>query len=110
MTTSARITRLVKAAIPKGKPFRVIWEPTGIGSWRILRVVTPAWRSLPRSERMLRLREAVEPGLTARERAQVFRFSVLTAAELKRLEAMLPAGPLSASRRARANGHHKAAG
>jgi len=108
MTTTARIQRLVKGAIPKGKPFRVMWEPTGIGRWRILRVVTPAWKSLPRSERILKVQQAVEPGLTARERAQVFRFSVLTAAEFKRLEAALPPGHLSASRRARANGRHRA--
>jgi hypothetical protein len=109
MTATARIHRLVRAAIPKGKPFRVIWEPIGIGRWRILRVVTPAWKSLSRSERILKVQQAVEPGLTARERAQVFRFSVLTAAELKRLEAALPAELHSASRSARANGRHKAA-
>jgi hypothetical protein len=109
MTATARIHRLVKAAIPKGKPFRVMWEPTGIGKWGILRVVTPAWKSLPRSDRMLKIRQAVEPGLTARERAQVFRFSVLTAAELRRLEAALPVKCGSCSRRARANGRHKAA-
>jgi hypothetical protein len=107
MTTSARIQGLVKGAIPKGKPFRIMWEPTGIGRWRILRVVTPAWKSLPRSERILKVQNAVEPGLTARERAQVFRFSVLTAAEFKRLEAALPPRHLSASRRARANGRHQ---
>ena len=84
--------------IPKGKPFRVMWEPTGIGRWRILRVVTPAWKSL-RSGRILKVQRAVEPRLTARERAQVFRFSVLTAAEFKHLEAALPPGHPSASRR-----------
>lgn|ERR1035437_6272846 len=109
MTATARIHRLVRAAIPKGKPFRVIWEPTGIGKWRILRVVTPAWKSLPRFERIHKISQAVEPGLTARERAQLFRFSVLTAAELRRLEAALPAEHFPASRRARANGRHKAA-
>jgi hypothetical protein len=109
MTATARIHRLVRAAIPKGKPFRVMWEPTGLGKWRILRVVTPAWKSLPRSERMLKIRQAVEPSLTSRERAQVFRFSVLTPAELKRLEAALPTEHFSASGRARANGRHKAA-
>ena len=109
MTATARIHRLVGAAIPKGKPFRVLWQPTGIGKWRILRVVTPAWKSLPRSERIHKIQQAVEPGLTARESAQVFRFSVLTPAELRRLEAALPPEHLSAPRRARANGRPKAA-
>jgi hypothetical protein len=84
------------------------WEPTGIGRWGILRVVTPARKSLPRSERILKVQQAVEPDLTARERAQVFRFSVLTAAEFKHLEAALPPCHPSASRRARANGRHQA--
>jgi len=109
MIATARIHRLVRAAIPKGKPFRVIWEPTGIGKWRILRVVTPAWKSLPRSDRIHKLQQAIEPGLTALERAQIFRFSVLTAAELRRLEAVLPPARLSSSRRVRANGRHEAA-
>src|SRR5438874_8486253 len=65
MRTTARIKKFVEAALPKGKPFRVVWEPTGIGQWRILRVVTPAWKSLPRFERIHKLQQAVEPNLTA---------------------------------------------
>src|SRR5438874_5599082 len=108
MKTSARINQLVKTAIPKGKPFRVIWEPTGIGKWRILRVVTPAWKSLPRFERIHRMQQAVEPHLSARERAQIFRFSVLTPGEFKRLAAMLPPRQLLTSRRSYSNGRSKA--
>src|SRR6267143_1044335 len=108
MTTRARIKNLVKAAIPKGKPFRVIWEPTGIGEWRILRLVTPAWKSLSRFERIHKLQQAVEPQLTAQERAHIFRFSVLTPAELKRLEQMLPAQDRRATRRSNSNSHDKA--
>src|SRR6266480_8093936 len=106
MTSRARIKKLVKAAIPKGKPFRVVWEPTGIGQWRILRVVTPAWKSLPRFERIHKLQQAVEPNLTARERAHIFRFSVLTSAELRRLEQMLRIGPSPVPRRGSRNGRH----
>lgn len=101
MTTTARINKLVKAAIPKGQPFRVLWEPAGIGKWRILRVITPAWKSLPRFERIHRLQQAVEPNLSAQERAQILRFSVLTPTELRRLEQMRPSRS--------ANGHHEAA-
>src|SRR5689334_19513304 len=109
MTTTARVNRLVKAAIPKGKPFRVIWQPTGVGRWQILRVITPAWKSLPRSERVHRMRQAVEPNLTPRERDRIFRFSVLTRAELKRLEQMLPAGRRSGSRKSSYNGRYRRA-
>src|SRR5437016_4161719 len=101
MTATSRIRRLVGAAIPKGKPFKVVWEPTGVGTWRILRVITPAWKSLPRSERILKVQQAVEPKLTERERAQIFRFSVMTAAELRRLEAMLPGEAAPGSGRGR---------
>ena len=101
MTSTARINKLVRAAIPKGRPFRVIWEPAGIGKWRILRVVTPAWKSLPRFERIQKLQRAVEPNLTPRERTYILRFSVLTPAELHRLEQMRPSKV--------ANGTHKAA-
>src|SRR5947207_15405437 len=104
MTANSRIHRLVGAAIPKGKPFKVLWEPTGIGEWRILRVVTPAWKSLPRFERIHKVQQAVEPNLTERERAQIFRFSVLTPAEFKRLEQMLPARK---SRQSNSNGRRR---
>ena len=109
MTTTARINKLVKGVIPKGEPFRIIWEPTGMGKWRILRVVTPAWKSLPRFERIHKVQQAVEPNLTPYERAQIFRFSVLTPSELKRLERLTPAGHRSNSRRSRSEGRYKAA-
>ena len=109
MTAIARINKSVKAAIPQNKPFRVIWEPTGIGKRQILRVVTPAWKSLPKSERVRKVREAVEPNLTLGERAQIFRFSVLTPAELRRLDQVLPARHRSVSRMSNSNGRPKAA-
>jgi hypothetical protein len=104
MTAATRIQQLVKAALPKGAPFRIIWEPTGMGKWRILRVVTPAWKSLPRSARILKVQQAVEPNLTAQERSRIFRFSVLTPAELRRLQTMLPEPSFSTARRNKANG------
>src|SRR5216110_753423 len=107
MTANSRIRRLVGAAIPKGKPFKVLWEPTGIGTWHILRVVTPAWKSLPRSERILKVQEAVAPKLSERERAQVFRFSVMTDAELRKLKAMLPREAAPFGTRSRRNGRHQ---
>jgi len=101
MTTTVRINKLIKAAIPKGTPFKVVWEPTGIGKWRILRVITPAWKSLPRFERIHRLQQAVEPNLSAQVREKILRFSVLTPTELRRLEQMRPSRS--------PNGDHKAA-
>jgi len=109
MMTTARINKLVKAAIPKGKPFRVIWEPTGLGQWRILRVVTPAWKSLPKFEGVQKVRQAVEPNLSQQERDQIFRFSVLTPVELKRMEEWLRGERRATRRKNGLNGRHKVA-
>ena len=97
--TIARNNRLVKQAIPKGKPARIIWYPTGFSRSRILRVVTPAWKTLPRDQRISKLRRTLESNLTSQERAQIFRISVLTAQEFKRLSELLPARHLSSSGR-----------
>jgi len=109
MTTTARINRLVRQAIPKGKPARIIWYPTGFSKSRILRVVTPAWKTLPRFQRISKLRQNLEPNLGPQEWAQIFRISVLTPHEYKRLREMLPPGHLSNTGRSTANGRHKAA-
>jgi hypothetical protein len=107
MSTTTRINRLVRAAIPKGKPVRIIWYPTGFGKSRILRVVTPAWKTLPRSDRIFKLQQAIEPSLTPKERAQIFRISVLTAQEFKRLSLMLAPALMSSPRRLNSNGFQK---
>src|SRR5205814_9866236 len=107
MSTTARINRLVRQAIPKGKPAKIIWYPTGFSKSRILRVVTPAWKAVPRFQRISKLRQTLESNLTSQERAQIFRISVLTAREFKRLIRALPAGHLDPSRRNRLNGKRR---
>jgi hypothetical protein len=107
MSTTARINRLVRQAIPKGKPARIMWYPTGFSKSQILRVVTPAWRTLPRFQRISRLRETLEPNLTRKERAMIFRISVLTVPEFKRLLRALPAGHANTSKRSTSNGNRR---
>src|SRR5437870_11412421 len=109
MSPTARINRLVRQAIPKGKPAKIIWYPTGFSKSQILRVVTPAWKTLPRFQRISKLRQTLEPDLSSQERAQIFRISVLTSREFKRLREMLPPGHLSNTGRSTANGRQKAA-
>src|SRR5437016_617910 len=104
MSSTIRINKLVREAIPKGRPARIIWYPTGFGRSQILRVVTPAWSSLSRSDRIFKLQQAIEPNLTLKERAKIFRISVLTAAEFKRLLRALPEGHPDASRHSKPNG------
>ena len=109
MTTTARINRLVRQAIPKGTAAKIIWYPTGFSKSRILRVVTPAWKTLPRFQRISKVRQTLESNLSAQERAQIFRISVLTAQEFKRLREMLPPEHFSTSRPGNSHGRLKPA-
>jgi len=90
MSATTRINRIVRRSIPKGAPIRIFWRSSGVSNSQTLRVVTPAWKSLPRAERILKLQRAIEPSLSARERAHIFRISVLTPAEFKRLAQLVP--------------------
>jgi hypothetical protein len=85
MSTETKIKKLVKDILPKGKGFQLRWQPVGFGDYRVLRVVTPAWRSLPRFQRILKLQSAITDGLSAKERANILRVSVLTAEEYKKM-------------------------
>ncbi|PWU14346.1 MAG: hypothetical protein C5B50_17350 [Verrucomicrobia bacterium] len=108
MNSKARINKLVSEAIPKGKSARIIWTPTGFSKSQILRVVTPAWKTLPRFQRISKLRTTLESNLSATEMAQIFRISVLTAQEFKRLREMLPREHLTQSKSRLSNGRAKA--
>src|SRR5437667_3332815 len=104
MTTTVRINRLVRQAIPKGKPAKIIWYSTGFSNSRILRVVTPAWRTLPRFQRISKLRQTLESNLSAQDLRQIFRISVLTAQEYKRLREMSSAREFSTFNRTNPDG------
>ena len=95
MSTTAKINQLVRRALPKGKPATIIWRATGFSDSRTLRVVTSAWKTLPRSARISKLQQAIVPSLNAKERAHIFRISVLTPAEFKRLANIVPERCLS---------------
>src|SRR5262245_42220751 len=95
MSVTAKINRLVRQALPKGRPLKIIWRRTGLRNSRTLRVVTPAWKTLSRHDRILRLENAIATKLSARERSLIFRISVLTPAEFKRLSEVVPARYLS---------------
>jgi len=91
MSTDAKVRKLVKGIIPKGRKFKVRWQPVGFGPYRVLRVITPAWKSLPRFERILKVQDAIDSGLSPEERDSVLRVSVLTGEEYKRLQPFLAA-------------------
>jgi hypothetical protein len=85
VSTEKKIRKLVKNVLPKGKDFQLRWQPVGFGGYRVLRVVTPAWRSLPRLQRILKMQSAITGGLSAKERANILRVSVLTDGEYRDL-------------------------
>src|SRR5436190_8472683 len=97
MNTEAKVRKIVREVLPKGRKFRIAWQPVG-KRYRVLRVITPAWRSLPRFERILKMREAIASGLTLQERKNIFRVSVLTAKEYEPLRRLLPPAPRAAAR------------
>ncbi len=56
-----------------------------IGGMKVVRVVTPAWKNLPPSDRILRILRAANTELSLAERKHILRFSVLTPDELRLL-------------------------
>ena len=86
MSTETKIKNLVRGIIPKGKAFKISWHPAGFGGYRVLRVITPAWRTLPRFERILKVQNVISDGLAQNEQKHILRVSVLTANEYKRLQ------------------------
>lgn len=96
------VTEAVRAALPKGSPFKVAFQPMRFSKTNIVRVVTPAWKTLRRSERALRMQKALDDRLSPAQQKKIFRVSVLTPDEFKELQPYLPAR----SRLRYANGAH----
>ena len=90
MSITSKINKLVREALPKGKPARIIWRRSPVRKSETLRVVTPAWKTLPKDERIANLKRAIEPHLSPSERAHIFRISVLTPREFKRVAELVP--------------------
>ncbi len=80
-----KIHSVVQAVLPKGANFRMRVFNSKIGGMKVVRVVTPAWKSLPPSDRILRLLRVANTELSYAERKGILRFSVLTPDELKLL-------------------------
>ena len=95
MSTEAKIKRLIREVIPKGRPFKITWQPAGVGQYHVLNVITPAWRSLRRSERSRKIQKAFDRSLTPRERKYIFFVSVQTPEEYKPMRLILAAAGTS---------------
>lgn len=73
-----KISSAVKRILPPGKSFKLKLADSNIGEMKIVRIITPAWRSLRPAERIGKVIEAVNPQLTPAEQKKILRFSVLT--------------------------------
>jgi hypothetical protein len=80
----AKISEAV-AQVLKGKDFSLKISTSPLGKLKIVRVITPAWKSLRREERILKVLDAVDAKLTREERNQILRYSVLTPEEYDRI-------------------------
>jgi hypothetical protein len=80
-----KIHSVVQNVLPKGASFRLRVINSTIGGMKVVRVVTPAWKNLPPSDRILRILRVANTKLSYAERKGILRFSVLTPDELKLL-------------------------
>jgi len=89
---AAKIRRVVRDILPKGKAFRLLVVDSGIRKMKVVRVVTPAWKTLPRSERIGKLLDALNETLTKQEQKGILRVSVLTPKEYEEYKDVAPRG------------------
>src|SRR5437867_2745796 len=64
---SKKIRSVVQSVLPKGRKFRLQVLDSKIGNMKIVRVVTPAWKTLSPSERIHKLILAANEELTRDE-------------------------------------------
>jgi hypothetical protein len=79
----AKITQALEKVIPNGQQFKVYVSDSKIGKMKVVRVVTPAWKSYRPAFRISRVLSAVDNQLTNKEKGNILRFSVLTPGEFK---------------------------
>ena len=80
-----KIRFVVQTVLPKGANFRLRVINSKIRGMKVVRVVTPAWKNLPPSDRILKILELANTELSYAERKGILRFSVLTPDELRLL-------------------------
>ena len=81
------VNTTIRSVLPKGAVYRISRERAGLDGMHILRVITPAWKTLPVYKRVLKVTKALDDALPLNKRAKIFRVSVLTSDEFKKLRA-----------------------
>lgn len=87
--TFRKIKTAVDALVPAKQEFAIYSSPTGFDKTEVIRVITPAWRTLGKAERIEKVQNAIVPRLEPNERERIFRFSVLTPEEWKSVQPQL---------------------
>jgi hypothetical protein len=103
----AKIERVICSILPEGESFELKTEDSGINQKKVVRVITPAWRTLRNAERISRLLKALDGHLSDAQQDRILRFSVLTPKEFEGLG--LGAPPRFANRAAKRHSAKKAA-
>ena len=104
MRATTSVNEVIRQVIPRSHRFRATLEPTGVGKYKVLRIVTPAWKSLPRFERILKVQKAIDAHLSESRTNEILRVSVLTADEYERLRKNIAPNPPLRKASRRANG------
>lgn len=81
MSATTNVNKVLRQIIPRGQRFKVTWEPAGFGKYQVLRIVTPAWKTRPRFERILKVQKAIDAQLPPKMLERILRVSVLTSDE-----------------------------
>lgn len=97
MSATEVIDKKVRDILGQDDSAQIHWESTGIGKSKILRVITNKWKG-PAWQRAWKLQSALEKQLTQQQWDNIFRVSVLTGDEFKRLNQILP-NPVTNGRR-----------
>ena len=79
--TTEIIMKAVAKTLPPGKTFSLMEEPINLKGRHILRIITPAWKTMDKMDRFAKMQDAILPELTPLEKKRIFRISVLTPAE-----------------------------
>lgn len=83
--TWSHIAKLVSDAIPRQRGVTVYVHDSGIKGRGIVRLVTPAWKTLRPAARIEKVLNSVSGQLTKQEESKILRFSVLTPEEYQRV-------------------------
>jgi hypothetical protein len=96
----AKIAAAVKSALPKGQTFKLHVAESPIRRLKIVRVVTPAWKTLWAGDRIRKVLKATDQVLTPAEQDGILRFSVLTPKEYQEFHGRRPATSVATRPRA----------